>query len=102
MQYKKPEYCAMIEEYINSYRNRQGSAPSVREIAAGVGLAVSTVSKYLSYMRQNGPVKPNRSPAERVRFGKEKQGRRSMWCRLRHHMTSLPCFDVVKVIKDLQ
>ena len=54
MQYKKPEYCAMIEEYINSYRNRQGSAPSVREIAAGVGLAVSTVSKYLSYMRQNG------------------------------------------------
>jgi len=28
MQYKKPEYCAMIEDYINSYRNRQGSAPS--------------------------------------------------------------------------
>ena len=54
MQYKKPEYCAMIEEYINSYQNRQGSAPSVREIAAGVGLAVSTVSKYLSYMRENG------------------------------------------------
>ena len=35
-----------------------------------------------------------------------------MWCRLRHHMTSLPCFDAVdscliqgvavKVIKDLQ
>ena len=72
MQYKKPEYCAMIEAYINSYRNRQGSAPSVREIAAGVGLAVSTVSKYLSYMRQNGPVKPHRSPAERVRCGKGK------------------------------
>ena len=54
MQNKKPEYCAMIEDYINSYRNRQGSAPSVREIAAGVGLAVSTVSKYLSYMRENG------------------------------------------------
>lgn len=54
MQYKKPEYCAMIEDYINSYRNRQGSAPSVRQIAAGVGLAVGTVSKYLSYMRQNG------------------------------------------------
>ena len=72
MQNKKPEYCAMIEDYINSYRNRQGSAPSVREIAAGVGLAVSTVSKYLSYMRQNGPVKPNRSPAERVRCGKGK------------------------------
>ena len=54
MQYKKPEYCAMIEDYINSYRNRQGSAPSVRQIAAGVGLAVGTVSKYLSYMRENG------------------------------------------------
>ena len=46
MQYKKPEYCAMIEDYINSYRNRQGSAPSVRQIASGVGLAVGTVSKY--------------------------------------------------------
>ena len=22
MQYKKPEYCAMIEDYINSFRNR--------------------------------------------------------------------------------
>ena len=54
MQYKKPEYCAMIEDYINSYRNRQGSTPSVRQIAAGVGLAVGTVSKYLSYMRENG------------------------------------------------
>lgn len=54
MQYKKPEYCAMIEDYINSYRNRQGSAPSVRQIASGVGLAVGTVSKYLSYMRDNG------------------------------------------------
>ena len=30
MQYKKPEYCAMIEDYINSFRNRQGSTPSVR------------------------------------------------------------------------
>ena len=54
MQYKKPEYCAMIEDYINSYRNRQGSAPTVRQIASGVGLAVGTVSKYLSYMRENG------------------------------------------------
>ena len=54
MQYKKAEYCAMIEDYINSFRNRQGSSPSVRQIAAGVGLAVGTVSKYLSYMRENG------------------------------------------------
>ena len=54
MQYKKPEYCAVIEDYINSFRNRQGAAPSVREISSGVGLAVGTVSKYLSYMRENG------------------------------------------------
>ena len=54
MQYKKPEYCAMIEDYINSFRNRQGSTPSVRQIASGVGLAVGTVSKSLSYMRENG------------------------------------------------
>ncbi len=37
--------------------------------------------------------KPNRSPAKRVRFGKEKQGRRSMWRCLCRHMTLRPCFD---------
>ena len=60
MQYKKPEYCAMIEDYVNSFRNRQGSSPSVRQIAAGVGLAVGTVSKYLSFMRENGILEPAR------------------------------------------
>ena len=78
MQYKKPEYCAMIEEYINSYRNRQGSAPSVREIAAGVGLAVSTVSKYLSYMRQNGP--SNRIEAQRSGFDSERKNKAGGQC----------------------
>ena len=34
---------------------------------------------------------------QRLRFGKEKQGRRSMWRCLRRHMTLRPCSDVVEV-----
>ena len=40
--------------------------------------------------------KPNRSPAQRVRFGKEKQHHRSIGRRLRRRMTSWCCFDVVE------
>ena len=54
MQYKKPEYCAMIEDYINSFRNRQGSTPSVRQIASGVDLAGRRIIKNKTYMRENG------------------------------------------------
>ena len=41
---------------------------------------------------------PNRSPAERVRFGKEKQGCRSMGRDFCRPMTLRPCFDVVPVV----
>ena len=55
MQYKKPEYINMIENFIDDYKDANGgNTPSVREIAAHVGLAISTVSSYLSHMRAQG------------------------------------------------
>ena len=55
MQYKKPETIDMIENFIDDYKDANGgNTPSVREIAAHVGLAISTVSSYLSYMRAQG------------------------------------------------
>ena len=55
MQHKKQEYMDMIVDYIDEYRDANGgSTPTGAEIAAGVGLAPSTVSKYMSYMRELG------------------------------------------------
>lgn len=57
MQHKKTEYIEMLEEYINDYKDSTGgSTPTVREIAAGVGLAYSTVSRYLTFMKEQGIV----------------------------------------------
>lgn len=54
MRTKNPEYFKMIEEFINDYMEKNGVSPTVREIHAGIGLAVGTVSRYLSFMRENG------------------------------------------------
>ena len=56
MRTKNPEYFKMIENFINDYKEKNGSSPSVREIHSGVGLAVGTVSRYLSFMRENGMI----------------------------------------------
>ncbi len=57
MQHKKTEYVEMLEEYINEYKDATGGAtPTVREIAADVGLAYSTVSRYLTFMKEQGIV----------------------------------------------
>lgn len=55
MQHKKQEYIDMIVDYIDEYRDSNGgSTPTGADIAAGVGLAPSTVSKYMSFMREQG------------------------------------------------
>jgi len=54
MRTKNPENFKMIEEFINNYTEKNGVSPTVREIHAGTGLAVGTVSRYLSFMRENG------------------------------------------------
>ena len=57
MQYKKAEYFDAIEQFIDRYKDSNGgSTPSTTEIAAGIGLAQSTVSKYLKVMREQGIV----------------------------------------------
>lgn len=50
MRTKNPETFKAIEEFVNEYTERHGVSPTVREIHAGIGLAVGTVSRYLSYM----------------------------------------------------
>ena len=53
MQHKKPEYFEMLERFIDEYKDANGGAtPSLKEIARNIGLAESTVSKYLNCMKQ--------------------------------------------------
>ena len=56
MRSKNREYFTLLECFIDSYIDSQGVSPSTREIAAGTGLSLATVSRYLSYMRDNGMI----------------------------------------------
>ena len=57
MQHKKPEYFEMLERFIDEFKDANGGAtPSLKEIARNIGLAESTVSKYLKVMRGKGIV----------------------------------------------
>ena len=54
MRSKNQELFTLLERYIDAYIDSQGVSPSTREIAAGTGLSLATVSRYLSYMREKG------------------------------------------------
>ena len=54
MRSKNPNYFTLLEGYIDKYIDENGRSPSTREIASGTGLSLSTVSRYLSQMRENG------------------------------------------------
>ena len=54
MRSKNQEHFTLLERYIDTYIDSHGVSPSTREIAAGTGLSLATVSRYLSYMRENG------------------------------------------------
>ena len=56
MRRKNKEYFTLLERYIDTYTDSHGVSPSTREIAAGTGLSLATVSRYLSYMRENGMI----------------------------------------------
>lgn len=59
MQHKKPEYFEMLERFIDEFKDANGGAtPSLKEIARNIGLAESTVSKYLKVMREKGRDSP--------------------------------------------
>lgn len=56
MRSKNEEYFKLIENFINDYKDKNGQTPTVREIESGIGLSKATVSRYLSYMRDNGMI----------------------------------------------
>ena len=56
MRSKNQEYFTLLERFIDTYIDSQGISPSTREIASGTGLSLATVSRYLSYMRDNGMI----------------------------------------------
>ena len=53
MRYKNAELFPMIENFINQYREKYDTSPSVQEIADHIGVSKATASRYLSYMREN-------------------------------------------------
>ena len=54
MQYKKPEYMQAIVTFVDDYRDATGIIPTMTEIAAGIGLSVGTICKYIAHMREHG------------------------------------------------
>ena len=56
MRRKNPEHFKTIEEFIDSYIQINDRSPSQREIAAGTGMSNANVSRYLSYMKQEGMI----------------------------------------------
>ena len=49
----------IIVEFINAYYSKNFEIPSVREIAAGTGISVSTVHRCLSAMKESGELEYN-------------------------------------------
>ena len=56
MRTKNPEYFRLLEEFIDNYTETYDRSPSRREIAAGTGMSNANVSRYLSYMKQEGMI----------------------------------------------
>ena len=56
MRVKNPTYFELLVRFIDDYIDGHGRSPSTREIAGGTGLSLSTVSRYLSHMRENGMI----------------------------------------------
>lgn len=56
MRSKNSEYFTMIEEFIDDYKERNNTSPTISEIQNGIGLPRSTVARYLAYMREKGMI----------------------------------------------
>lgn len=54
MRTKNSEYFKLIERFIDDYIETYDRSPSQREIATGTGMSNANVSRYLSYMREEG------------------------------------------------
>lgn len=53
---KNPQYLKMLEEFVDEYVEKNQIAPTLTEISTGVGLPLSTVGRYISYMREQGVI----------------------------------------------
>ncbi len=56
MRSKDPELMKRICAYIDHYYRKYHHSPTQREIAAGVGIALSSVNRYLTAMNDNGMI----------------------------------------------
>ena len=56
MRTKNSEYYKLLENFIDDYIESNDRSPSRREIAAGTGMSLANVSRYLSYMRDEGMI----------------------------------------------
>lgn len=54
MRTKNTEYFKIIERFVSEYRSENGISPSMREIAAAVGISCATVQRYIAQMREDG------------------------------------------------
>ena len=73
MRTKNEEYFEKLEQYIDDYRENNGVSPSLREIETALGISRSTVSRYLSFMREKGLIEyegPRRINTKEARITK--------------------------------
>lgn len=56
MRSKNTDYFKLLEEFIDRYRNEYGSSPTIREISDNTKLSTATISRYLSYMKEQGMI----------------------------------------------
>ena len=56
MRQKNQDTFAAIETYINEFVSENGYCPTVREIAAGIGVPKATTHRYMKQMREEGTI----------------------------------------------
>ena len=56
MRTKNSEYFRLLEEFIDNYTSTYDRSPSRREIAKGTGMSLANVSRYLTYMKDEGMI----------------------------------------------
>ncbi len=56
MRSKNAELFPEIESFINQYREKHNTSPTVQEVADHIGVSKPTASRYLSHMREHGMI----------------------------------------------
>jgi repressor LexA len=53
---KNPEYFKLLEDFIDTYQEKNGVILTSAEISGGTGLSTATVSGYIVHMRTDGRI----------------------------------------------